>query len=393
VADAIHLLESQYQRLRERDGVEFWRELPRFYETITTGPRPLVSALAQLREQATAREREFRAADTALIPELVELRNELARLAPGADDAKAPRPGDPSMGWNYRLANFDQLASGGPDRLVENIHDDDSASGTMLRILHSKLNDLRYPPPGSQGNSGARDPQALGPALDDISRRLRNVADRHQHEARKCQQGLKRHGGFQVELLGMGIEELNPQPREVRTDEDHHQWANDRFLRAMTGWDAVGATLAGHPFTSDTSRHQVELLTEKMKAAADAVYEDLRYKLVNAPRSYAQRVAAWVVSPSYGFVAGPCAVGGVTALARNTSAGLGVFVALAAAFALVPPIVAGLPTLTLNASLVAGTILTAAAVAVVFVTVGFVASVVAGVVMGAVFLLGQRSRA
>ena len=65
MADAIHLLESQYQRLRERDGVEFWRELPRFYETITTGPRPLVSALAQLREQATAREREFRAADTA----------------------------------------------------------------------------------------------------------------------------------------------------------------------------------------------------------------------------------------------------------------------------------------------------------------------------------------
>jgi hypothetical protein len=395
MADAIHLLERQYQRLRERDGVEFWRELPRFYEMITTGPRPLVSALAQLRERASAQECAFRAADTALIPELVELRNEFVRLAPEADDSGTPRPGDPSMGWNYSLANFDQLASGGPDRLVENIHDDDSASATMLRILQSKLNELRYlpPPPGSQGHTGAREPRALGPELDDLSRRLRNIADRHQHEARKYQQGLKRHGGFQVELLDMGIQELNPEPREVRTDEDHHRWANDRFLRAMTGWDAVGAALAGHPFTSDISRHQVELLTEKMKAAADAVYEDLRYKLVNAPRTYVQRLAAWVVSPGYGFVAGPCAVGIVTAVAQNTSAGLGVFVALAAAFALLPPIVASLPTLTLNASLVAGAVLTATAVAVVFVTVGFAASVLAGALMGSVFLLGRRSPA
>jgi hypothetical protein len=191
----------------------------------------------------------------------------------------------------------------------------------------------------------------------------------------------------------MGIEELNPQPREVRTDEDHHQWANDRFLRAMTGWDAVGAALAGHPFTSDISRRQVALLTEKMKAAASAVYEDLRYKLVNAPRTYLQRLAAWVVSPGYGFVASPCAVGIVTALAKNTSAGLGVFVVLAVASALLPPSVASLPTLRLNASLVAGAVLTAAAVAVVFVTIGFAASVLAGVLMGAVFLLGQRSRA
>jgi hypothetical protein len=70
-----------------------------------------------------------------------------------------------------------------------------------------------------------------------------------------------------------------------------------------------------------------------------------------------------------------------------------VFVALAAAFALLPPIAASLPTLTLNASLVAGAVLTAAAVAVVFVTVGFAASVLAGALFGAVFLLGQRSRA
>jgi hypothetical protein len=391
VDDAIHLLERQYQRLHERDGVEFWRELPRFYETITTGPRPLVSALAQLRAQASAQEREFRAADSAFIPEFVELRNELVRLAPESDDSGTPRPGDPSLGWNYSLANFDQLASGGPDRLVENIRDDDSASGTMLRILQSKLNDLRYPRPlpGSQGHLGSSEPRALGPELNDLSRRLRNVADRQQHEARKYQQGLNR-GGFQIELLDMGIQELNPQPREVRTDEDHHRWANDRFLRAMTGWDAVGAALAGHAFTSDISRHQVELLTEKMKASADAVYEDLRYTLVNAPRTYVQRLAAWVVSPGYGFVASPCAVGIVTAFAKNTSAGLSVFIALAAAFALLPPIVASLPTLTLTASLVTGAVLTAAAVAVVFVTVGFAASVLAGALMGAVFLLGQR---
>jgi hypothetical protein len=92
------LLDRQYQRLRERDGVEFWRELPRFYETITNGPRQLVSALAELREQASGQEREFRAADAALIPELVELRNELVRLAPEADAVGDPETGRPEYG-------------------------------------------------------------------------------------------------------------------------------------------------------------------------------------------------------------------------------------------------------------------------------------------------------
>jgi hypothetical protein len=268
------------------------------------------------------------------------------------------------MGWNYSLANFDQLASGGPNRLVENIDDDDSASGTMLRILQSKFNDLRYPPqtPGSQGQSVPREPKALGPELDDLSRRLRNVADRHRHEAGKYRQALKRHGGFQVQLLDIGSEQLNPKPREVHTEEDRLQRANDLFMRSVTGWAAVEAALAGRPHNSDISRRMMEVLTEQMKAAADAVYEDLRYKLSNAPRTYFQRLAAWVSSPAYGFVASPCAVGVVTALAKDKAAGVGVYVALAVALALLPPILERLPALRFNASLVAGAALTAAAV-------------------------------
>jgi hypothetical protein len=391
----MELLERQYALLHALDGVEFLRELPRFYETITTGPRPLPSMLAKLRAEAGEYETAFEKANDEQIPELVALRDELVKLAPEADDSGVPRPPDPGMRWTYGLSNFDQLAAGGSERLVENVDQDPSPSGTMLRILQSKLNGLRYPAtaPGAQ----AADPPAATPTappeLDDLGRRLRNAADRHRHDLNTYRQAVNRRGGFQVQLLDLAIDQMNPKPREVHTPEDRRQWVEDLLMRSISGWTAVEAVASGHTPNTDTERHMLEIQTRKLKAAADAVYEDLRFTLANARSTYSQRFATWIGSPGYGFVAGPCGIGAVAAIVKSQFSPAAGFVALAVAWALVPPALGSLPNIAINAASITTALIMTAVIVVVLVTVGFAPSVGAGLILGAMFVLGQRSRA
>jgi hypothetical protein len=401
MADPMELLERQYTRLRELEGAEFVRELPRFYETITAGPRPLPSLLAELRGEAREYAAAFDVANDELIPELVTLRHELVTLAPEADDSGQARPPGPSMSWTYGLSNFDQLAAGGPERLVENVDQDPSPSGTMLRILQSKLNALRYPataPGAPVADAPAATPSStsggptVGREVDDPGRRLRNAADRHRHALNTYRQAVNRRGGFQVQLLDMAIEQMNPKPREVHTPEDRRQWVEDLLMRSMSGWTAVEAVASGHTPSTDHERHMLEIQTRKLKSAADAVYEDLRFKLANARTTYVQRFATWVGTPGYGFVAGPCGVGAVAAVIKNQFSPAAVFVALAVAWALVPPGVGSLPNIALNAASLTSALIMAAVLVVVLVTVGFAASVGACLLLGVLFVLGQRSR-
>lgn len=401
MAEPMELLERQYTRLRELDGAEFVRELPRFYETLTAGPHPLPSLVAELRGEAREYAAAFDAANEELIPELVTLRDELVTLAPEADDSGQARPPGPSMSWTYGLSNFDQLAAGGPDRLVENVDQDPSPSGTMLRILQSKLNGLRYPataPGAPVADAPAATPSStsggptVGPELDELGRRLRNAADRHRHALNTYRQAVNRRGGFQVQLLDMAIEQMNPKPREVHTPEDRRQWVEDLLMRSMSGWTAVEAVASGHTPSTDNERHMLEIQTRKLKTAADAVYEDLRFKLANARSTYVHRFATWVGTPGYGFVAGPCGVGAVAAVIKNQFSPAAVFVALAVAWALVPPGVGSLPNIALNAASLTSALIMAAVLVVVLVTVGFAASVGAGLFLGVFFVLGQRSR-
>jgi hypothetical protein len=51
MADPIELLDRHHQRLHERNGTEFVRELRPFYDFITAGPAPVAEALAELRER------------------------------------------------------------------------------------------------------------------------------------------------------------------------------------------------------------------------------------------------------------------------------------------------------------------------------------------------------
>jgi hypothetical protein len=398
MADPIELLDRQHQRLRERDGAEFVQELRHFYDFITSGPAPVVAALAELREEAAGTERVFEEHDRELIPELVQLRNDLVACVSDIDDSDAPRPagrGAASMEWAFGLANFDQLATGGPDLVRVNQGLDTSASGMMLRILEQKLRRVQFTAVSADGKLVPSE-ENQRPELNELTRRLRNLADRHRHAEQDFTQAVQHHGGFQVMYLDVAVSQLNPAPRRVETDEEEHAWMDETFKRVAAGWYDVQDAAAGRPL-KERSRQVVDIHVDKLKPAAERVYEDLRMKLATAPPppeptpTYWQRLCAWVNSPAFALLGGPCIAGVLTALVIGKGAGLGVFLALAVVLAVVPPLWAHLPTMSYTTSSLAFAGLMVGVVIVLLVEVGLVAAVGAFVLLVLAFALGQRT--
>jgi len=166
-ADPVELLDRQHDRVARSEGPEFVHELRRFHELITSRSEAVLQAMNELRAEAQTIEREFEAHDDELVPELVALKQELVARVPEADDSGTARPqsvGAPPMQWSFSFANFDQVASGGPDRNIVRQGWDSSRSGMLLRILEGQLHRAavdgacRGPEP-----QGVRDEPSAGP--------------------------------------------------------------------------------------------------------------------------------------------------------------------------------------------------------------------------------------
>lgn len=318
-SDPVELLDRQHTRLQAQGGPEFVHELRRFYEFITAGPDAVTGTLAELRAEAQRIEGEFEEHDEALVPELINVKEQFVTRAPEADDSARPRPqqmGAPSMEWAYSLANFDQVATIGPDRNVVRQSCDTSRSGMMLRILEHKLRALQwYERP--EGPNPKPSETNLRPDLDDLVRDVGNLGERHRHAAQTFGQAVEGHGGFGVMYLDMAVGEMNPPPRRVESDADKHAWMDETFRRVMGGWQVIEDVAAGRSLDS-TARQTLDIHIERLKPAAERVYEDLRMKLATAPappppeQDYGERLKAWASSPGYGLLGGPFLSGLVT---------------------------------------------------------------------------------
>jgi hypothetical protein len=134
----------------------------------------------------------------------------------------------------------------------------------------------------------------------------------------------------------MAVEQMNPEPTDVHTDDEEHAWMDQMFRRVAAGWNYWEDAATGKPLDARGSE-VLTLHVERMRRAADRVYEDLRMKLATAPPppapvpSYPDRVARWTLSPAYALFGGPCLAGIITAAATGTGAGVGVYLLLAVA--------------------------------------------------------------
>lgn len=384
-AAVIELLDRQYDRLQRQEGAAFVHELKAFHAFVsTTGPPAIRAALQELREDALRIEREFAEHDDALVPELVSLKGKLVRRVPESDDSNTPRP--PSdvrrlanqLGWAWTLANFDELAHGGPDRLV--VHGegyDRSTSRMLLRILEDRLNLLQF-------RTSLTDPRAalsdenLRPELDDLQRELRNLGDRHRHAANIFTQAVQTHGGAQVQLLDWAVDEMNPSPVVVESHDDEHALMEQIFGRLTSGIDAMEAAAAGRQL-SDAAKQSLAYNVDRLKQAAEKVFEAVRLKVATSPPpaptlGYGQRLRTWVLSPGYALVGGPCIGAVVTQLAQQEGKDVIPFLVLAVAAAVLPPFRSALPTLTFTRVSIGFVVVTCTAVVVALVAGGLPAA-------------------
>ena len=376
MSDAVELLDRQFNRLRDQDGAEFVQELKVFYEFVTTsGPAEVTSALLELREDAARIEREFNAHDAEMVPELVDLKARLVATVPETDDSQAPRPTTDwprePFEWLYTLANFDQLTTGGPDRFMLKQGGDESTSGMLLRILENRVHLLQFST--DPGNPTAPMSDAnLRPELDQLRRDLRNLGDRHRHAVNIFTNAIETHGGVQIQLLDWVVEEMNPAPVHVESEEDEHARVNQMFKRLMSGMYALEDAAAGR----ELSGYAADALTfsvERIKPAVDKVYEGIRLKVALAPApvpraDYGVRLRRWVLSPGYALVGGPCISGVITQVVQDKGKGAVLFLLLAIAAAVGPPLREGLPRLTYTRVSLGFVVIASAAVVVALVT-------------------------
>jgi hypothetical protein len=399
----IDLLDRQHDRLQSKDGAEFIHELRRFHQFLTTGPEAVVTALAGLRADAEQMERDFKDHDAALVPALVELKSKLVDRAPTADDSGEPRPqeqrGPAGLTWSFGLANFEQVATNGPDRIIVRQGFDDSRSGMLLRILEQKLRALQWTQDADTPNPRPSETN-LRPDLDDLARDLRNLAEQHRYAKQTFTNAVETHGGFQVLHLDITVNEMNPEPRQVETDEDEHAWMDETFKRVLGGWHVIEDAAAGRTLDS-THEQMLRHHITRLKPAAERVYEDIRLKLATAPpaaplpaprRGYGERVLRWLRSPEYALLGGACIGPAIAQLVTGESNGFWVFVALALVFLLVPPALTRPPTMTYTRISVAFIVAGSGVVVAALLLGGLGVALVAFALVALAFLAGRRSR-
>ena len=150
-------------------GAAFFR---RFldYTRLLVENRAIRRAIEQTLDEFAIAQQQFDAEEEELTGELVSCRRRLVELVPTADDSDVPKLDDwrrikPEGAklireWPSTLANFDAVATGGTDGVVERLWLDQSRSRMLGQILSDKLSIL-LKALGSESNPLRADGEAL----------------------------------------------------------------------------------------------------------------------------------------------------------------------------------------------------------------------------------------
>lgn len=137
------------------EGQAFFRRLDE-YLVLLRENRRIERAVKGLSVEVEEAERKYAEEDEELVREFVALRDDLVGLAPEAGrDAAAEYPGrrepfDPAeadrwRAWSFTLANFDAIATGREEQMIEEREGDRSRSRALGEILNAKVYELQYP--------------------------------------------------------------------------------------------------------------------------------------------------------------------------------------------------------------------------------------------------------
>lgn len=147
------MLERQFAFLmRQPDDAAFLVQLEPFLRALQGDPI-IAAYLEDIREDLLKIVQVMEQADAELVPELIDLRNELVALRPSSDDSDAPPPGThrtmERFEYEVTLAFFDEFVAREPPKFDE--HSEGGTAGTLLNILRGKdtVHRLKLEPAGS----------------------------------------------------------------------------------------------------------------------------------------------------------------------------------------------------------------------------------------------------
>jgi len=340
-------LERLHARVQERDGADFIGELVRLRRFMEDDPR-LEQILDELRTNAEQIEADFQAADVELAPQLIELRRELVQFAPDAADPEPrPRPEWPQQDhrWIYSMTNFDLVATDDPAGVKERRELDNSKSGFFVRILDSRLRDLRFligdPPAQGISDTDQR------PELEPISVRLAQLGHKHQQALHTFEQAVSAHGGFALQELNMFFDQAKPPAPSDGTPEDDHRYVNDVFGHSYFYSIQEAQRPASQRNFSAEQIKQLQSIVERLRPAEDRLFEAVRERLIRMPeprpriRDYFRD---WLSSP-YGAILVLAPAGqAVIQLVSHDGKNSGWLIAFAMVAAFLPPLARGLLT-------------------------------------------------
>lgn len=291
----MELLDRQFAFLTRQRGADFIRQLRLFLGVLRQDPR-FASHTEDIRTELVDFFQRASEEDNRFLHEAVALRIELASRAPGVDDSDMEPPPQDHGDMRYRasFAHFDRVVSG-EDSPVRGIplqptgSEDESRSGTLLGILLQKLSQLRT---GIEiGAGGAVPTEHQRPDLRDLERRVGNLSRSQQHWHRAVIAGRRTLPGSALAALEHAVEQSNPAPVTIVTDEDFHDYANAMFVMANEGLFSLFSKALYEGRLSAEEAEQLEEVVERLRALADRLFEDVRRRLgtVRTYRALVQR--------------------------------------------------------------------------------------------------------
>lgn len=222
------------------EGQAFFRRLGEYLGLLHQNRRigRVVKALSAEVQEA---ERKYAEGDEELARELVALRDDLVELAPEAgEDADAEYPGrrepfDPAEAerwreWSFTLANFDAIATGQENQMLEEREGDRSRSRALGEILNAKVYNLQYPD----------DPNRKVRAdLDSLRTRLNHLRDRQTAAQLRVEAVAESTGHIallNLEHVTSHTAPREPRPEAPRGSDEHTIWINEVFAESISGF-------------------------------------------------------------------------------------------------------------------------------------------------------------
>ncbi len=268
------------------EGQAFFRRLGEYLGLLHQNRRigRVVKALSAEVQEA---ERKYADEDEELVREFVVLRDKLVELAPEAgEDADAEYPGqrepfgpaeaDHCREWSWTLANFDAIAAGREEKILEEREGDRSRSRALGEILNAKVYNLQYP---DDPNRKTR------PDLDDLRTRLNHLRDRQRAAQLRVEAVFESTG--RIALLNLEHVMSHAAPREPRPEaplgsDEHTVWINEVFAEGISGFAYLRELMRPSEFRGSLepkATEAIERIEGKCRDALERLNPPLRRRL------------------------------------------------------------------------------------------------------------------